>query len=297
MPQHMRILDDSDPLHVFAADLRCLRDGAVRRPIDRNSPEADKNRVNEPLSIDEVCYRHQISRASIYAALAGTRLPSRRTLLAMVRAWAPSGEAEISEWMARRLGAEAESKRRADKSSPPGSSDPQSVDNSDRQSQYLGSTTSQWHLPTSDGQRTQKSDRSLDGSATAVDPDDVPELAQLRLATMLQQLRKRGMLPPKAVAMNSKSSYSTISAVLRGSSLPSSDLLERILQVVRASKEDAAEARRLLVLAKSIEQVYYLYSELRNEEMIEAYVNGDRNPRRWNEYRLDLETRLSRNWP
>jgi len=90
LPRRSRPLDPSaGPLAQFALELRGLRDHA---PAGRLT------------SIDRVADQpgQTTSKASIYAALAGQRLPSRETLTAMVQAWAPSGPRDLSQWMARR---------------------------------------------------------------------------------------------------------------------------------------------------------------------------------------------------
>lgn len=271
MPRAMRVLDLSDPRHAFASELRKLRDGAVRRPVGRDTRETDKSKQDEPLSVDELCIRYKVSRASIYTALSGTRIPSRRTLLAMVRAWAPRGDEDISEWMTRRLQAEQGSTSAEDASKstqPAGLPDGESEAAPARQ---RGDAP----LPISkDPDQQSKAEHEQHAS---IDLDSLPELSRLRLGTLLQSVRKRRGIPTKGVAYHCNVSYSMASAVLRGFSSPSPDLLERMLDSVSATQEERVEARRLLTQSKTAEQVYSRFSDLRNEEMIQSYLVGPRN--------------------
>lgn len=83
MPRRPRALDRNDsPLSAFALDLRALRDSAG----------ADAK------SVATIAKEAGIHRASVFAALSGTRVPSRHVLSAIVRSW--NGDA--AEWLAKR---------------------------------------------------------------------------------------------------------------------------------------------------------------------------------------------------
>jgi hypothetical protein len=88
VPARSHPLNPGDgPLAQFATELRRLRDHAAT-----------------PMSPDQAATQKRVttSRASIYAALAGTRLPSRQTLYAIVKAWAPGGLDDLPQWNERR---------------------------------------------------------------------------------------------------------------------------------------------------------------------------------------------------
>lgn len=74
------------PLAEFAAELR-----ALRATLGRNAPTVDQISANE-----------QIPRSTLYAALRGTRLPSRETVGAFARAWG----GDEAEWLAKRIALE-----------------------------------------------------------------------------------------------------------------------------------------------------------------------------------------------
>jgi transcriptional regulator with XRE-family HTH domain len=78
----------SSPLAAFALELRALRDSK-----GGDSPSVDR------ISIDT-----GISRSTLYAALRGTRVPTRHVLAALVRAWGGNEP----EWMEKRSAVEAE---------------------------------------------------------------------------------------------------------------------------------------------------------------------------------------------
>lgn len=89
MPRRPTPLDsESDPKARFALDLRALRDRmGARAP-----------------SIDKISKDMNIARSTLYAALRGTRVPTREVLSALVLSW----EGNEAEWMRRRSALEAE---------------------------------------------------------------------------------------------------------------------------------------------------------------------------------------------
>ncbi|MGW2651612.1 hypothetical protein ACWC2T_43770 [Streptomyces sp. NPDC001393] len=98
MPRVQRALDTSRAEHSFAAKLRELHDrGLARTDV---SPD--------DLEINRIASRCGIGRATIYAALSGARLPSRRTLRSLVLAWDPRGVTALPEWLERLRDAQAE---------------------------------------------------------------------------------------------------------------------------------------------------------------------------------------------
>jgi transcriptional regulator with XRE-family HTH domain len=94
----MRVLDLDQPLDRFANELRELQRSALARG---ETPEA-----RHELDIDQLAGRHRSSRATIYAALSGRRLPSTHTLLILVAAWTDGDKdaraAAQQEWLTKR---------------------------------------------------------------------------------------------------------------------------------------------------------------------------------------------------
>lgn len=261
MPRRPRILDTSNPIHAFALELRQLRDRVVHRPIGRHG---DEGKQHLPLTVDELSARYDVSRASIYSALSGQRLPSRATLLAIVRAWAPNPEEDLAYWMTRRSEVEASFVSQGHAQAGPAPVAPR--DGLPDQNHRTPSRT-----------RGQAPERRAGGKA-----EDYPELALLRLGSLLQRSRKQQGLNVKQVAYACGCSYSTVSAVLRGFSAPSDSLLSKMLDVLHISEDEAALSRRLLEASRDAEQVYLRYAETRNDEMIEQYlIEGQHDDRFW----------------
>jgi len=99
MPARLAPLSSADgPVARFALELRALRNNA---PAGR------------PTSVDELVrkFGQDVSRASIFAALRGKTLPSRRTVAAIVTMWAPDKEHAVPYWVSRRAECEAELSR------------------------------------------------------------------------------------------------------------------------------------------------------------------------------------------
>jgi transcriptional regulator with XRE-family HTH domain len=199
----------------------------------------------------------------------------------MVRAWAPSGEGEISKWMIRRIQIDEQAQRGSSGSSISELLDEPLPSEANALTTVHGALDEQVLNVSKSAAGTVAVSNLTDEHKSRKDPSEFPELARLRLGTLLQQLRKRAGLNVKSVGYDSGCSYSTISSVLRGFSSPSANLLETILKVVRASEEEAENARRLLAEAKTTEQVYDRFSEFRNEEMIERYISHGQGDRMW----------------
>jgi predicted DNA-binding transcriptional regulator AlpA len=91
MPRAQRELNTFEVTQAFARKLRKLHDSGLAR-TDVKFAE---------LEIDRIASREGIGRSTIYAALSGTRLPSRRTLRALVLAWDPQGRKVLPDWFER----------------------------------------------------------------------------------------------------------------------------------------------------------------------------------------------------
>jgi transcriptional regulator with XRE-family HTH domain len=81
------LVDPASSLGVFALELRSLR---------------DRLGVDAP-GIDDISVRENIPRSTLYAALRGARLPSRKVVAALARAWG----ADEATWLAKRNAVEA----------------------------------------------------------------------------------------------------------------------------------------------------------------------------------------------
>jgi transcriptional regulator with XRE-family HTH domain len=225
MPRHMRRLDPSKAGEGFALELRRLRDSAVK---GKNFINLEQQLLAQPLSIDDAANKFGVSRSSIYAALSGKRLPSRPTLLAMVRAWDPRGEAAIDEWMdKRRLVDEA-------------------------QVTDVANVTNVVNPITSVHSESARSDVS-DGSVRSHNP----RFARYHLGRFLTDLRIERKWTVKSLAAGSNMAYSSISAILRGASTPSLSTLERLLHLLGASDTERRQARDLLDETRRVQQIPY----------------------------------------
>lgn len=91
MPNRPRVLDLTNPLEQFANELRRLQREAMGRA--QSPDDVDK------LQVEKIAGPQTASRATIYAALSGRRLPSPRTLLVMVMAWDPRGTEAFEAWL------------------------------------------------------------------------------------------------------------------------------------------------------------------------------------------------------
>jgi transcriptional regulator with XRE-family HTH domain/predicted DNA-binding transcriptional regulator AlpA len=202
-----------------------MRDSATRRPSTTHSSEPNSSKSQEPLTVDEVSSRYAVSRSSLFSALSGTRLPSRRTLVAMVRGWDPRGEEAVSEWMERR--------RVVDEGLAIDVYKPE-------QRRIVAKDLAR--PPAAESMRT--------------DPDmcSDPRLARLRLGQMLTGLAKKRGIITKALAYDCSISYSTASGILRGATRPSDETLARILGRLNASREEHEKASSLLKESRTVRQ-------------------------------------------
>jgi transcriptional regulator with XRE-family HTH domain len=206
MPRRSRTIDqESGPLALFALDLRKLRDQAP---------------AHQQLSVDRVAdlAGGKTSRASIFAALAGKRLPSRETLAAMVAAWAPDGERQLAGWMERRSLCEA------------------LLSDQTASQAFLGAPPKSFreHV-TNDSRKGGDSVKAGEINAT----DYTSLWANEALSTWLSALRQREGITIRELAKRARMPVSSTGAYLTGASFPGKrEVLERILEALNANDQE-----------------------------------------------------------
>lgn len=198
MPNRSRVLDPNHPLDQFAQRLRRLQRTAMARA--HSIADLDK------IKIDKVADTYNVSRATIYATLSGRRLASPQTLLALVLAWDPRGEA-YEEWL------------------------------------ELRSATERALALLTHGLPPASSNESPDQARSQPRLDERKEFAsvmkRLRVMAGSPTLRQISRKTDHTV------SASAISTYLTGRSLPSLENLEAILAAIDADQSDHKEAYTL----------------------------------------------------
>ncbi|MFF8575543.1 helix-turn-helix domain-containing protein [Streptomyces sp. NPDC015408] len=195
MPNRPRVLDLTHPLGQFANELRRLQREAMGRA--QSPDDVDK------LQVEKIAGPQTASRATIYAALSGRRLPSPRTLLVMVMAWDPRGTEAFEAWLTFRNDVETFV-----------SSTPTAEEKAAR-----GDTVSSRNLPV----------------PRASQPPQGP-VAELSRA--LRELRDNAGRPKFwEISRQAGVSEATVSRALRGDRMPSRETIQAIASALHADQE------------------------------------------------------------
>ncbi|MGA5711180.1 helix-turn-helix domain-containing protein [Streptomyces cellulosae] len=214
MPNRRRPIDASTPLGDFALSLLDLQRKALAR--------AGSSERARAISVDKIAAPDGLwktSRASIYAALNGTRLPSPDTLCAMVSAWDEDSAEARRRWLRRR---------------------------SDVEDALMGLQPSSGDVDAAEepppGPQDQLSEPEFMGS-----PKVVPDVtAHIELKQRLMDALARSGMVQRQVAARAGLSRTTVSQAINiGSSPPSARTLHAMS---RAMRLDETERARLLTL-------------------------------------------------
>ncbi|TWF92327.1 helix-turn-helix transcriptional regulator [Streptomyces brevispora] len=221
MPNRRRSIDASTPLGGFALKLLDLKRKALAQAGSSSRARA--------ISIDKIAAPDGLwktSRASIYAALNGTRLPSTDTLCAMVTAWDEDSAEARGRWL--RLRSDVED---ALMGTEPASS-PGNVD-----------AAMEKPLP---GPQDQLGEAEFTGSSKVV-----PDVAShIELKQMLRDALERSGLTKSQVAARTELGRTTVSQAFNteGSS-PSANTLYALSRALRLDKTEQARLLALRELA------------------------------------------------
>jgi hypothetical protein len=108
MADQLKPLHPEDgPLARFALELRELREAAPRRWENPGTHPETGRLNNQSREIDNLIDHYYLTRPTVYAALAGSRMPQEHNLRAMVEGWTahlPANEKKVlvESWLKKR---------------------------------------------------------------------------------------------------------------------------------------------------------------------------------------------------